>query len=356
MSLQPKGKKQIADMTLESKVLLKRLEPIGLEPYEIDLPRAEVNHMVRRDFMSTVYGGSMQATCPDIAQEKLEQHGMNDFMYLKLDYHPFAPQTPGGCGLFFSTQEEVPGDLGLKRVFTRDLRKPHWQYMGQYDVKTAASLSLNEWLDQSVKVLNQKHCLRFHCSRLNVCFLQVRSTWAKNIQKNNWGNVCARVQARKVVGNEHEPTSEDVEAIIHDKSWGQITVEEVREAFDVGKEVRKNLFHYLQKISQQLPGKQRIAVWTMKCVGYDRAFQLELCEKSPPEDAETQTRDVKEETKDGILKGVKQESPTRAPSKGKKRKLDTRMKDEDGEDLDSEDEVLRKIRSRGTRSRPIRVN
>jgi len=165
MSLQPKGKKQIADMTLGTAVLLKRLEPIGLEPYDIDLSRAEINHMVTRNFMSAEYGGSSQATLPVIAQEKLEKHGMNDFMYLKLDYHPFAPQTPGGCGLFFSTAEEVPVDVGLKRVFTRDLRKSEWQYMGQYDVRTTASLSLAEWLDQSEKVM--KHGLHFH-SKLNI--------------------------------------------------------------------------------------------------------------------------------------------------------------------------------------------
>jgi len=97
----------------------------------------------------------MQATFPHIGEEKFDQHGMDDFMYLHLDYHPFAPQTPGGCGLWFSTEEEDPeSDFeGLKRVFTRDSKSAIWQYMGQYKVKGAQSLTLDEWLKQSDKVM-----------------------------------------------------------------------------------------------------------------------------------------------------------------------------------------------------------
>jgi len=143
--------------------MLRRLEPIGaLVDYEIDLSRAEINEMVSRLFMSSIYGGSMQATFPRISQKKLEKHGMNDFMYLHLKYHPFAPQNPGRCGLWFSTEDEDPKTwAALKRVFTRDQQVSMWQYMGQYDVQRAASLTLQEWLDHTpaVRVLCHLHNL-----------------------------------------------------------------------------------------------------------------------------------------------------------------------------------------------------
>jgi len=159
--VQPKGKKRIADMSLENPVLMKRLEPIGLDIYVINLPLAEINQMVSRRFMSAIYGGSMQATFPQIGEAKLAEHGMNDFMYLHMDYQPYAPQTPGGCGLYFSTDEDSESWEGVMRVLTRDLNIAMWQYMGQYEVKVAASLEVAEWLQQDLKVGFLLNCLRF---------------------------------------------------------------------------------------------------------------------------------------------------------------------------------------------------
>jgi len=160
---QPKGKKNVS---LSDEVLLRRLEPIGLDPVKIDLSRSELNQMVTRLFMSAVYGGSMQATFPKVSKRKFDQNGKDDFMYLHLDYHPFAPQTPGGCGLWFSTEEEDPenGFEGVKRVFTRDWKRAIWQYMGQYKVKPAQSLTLDEWLDQLDKVMC--YYIFWHCFKL----------------------------------------------------------------------------------------------------------------------------------------------------------------------------------------------
>ena len=75
----PKGKKSIADMTVSEEVIKSRLEPIGIRPFKINLPRAEVNMMVSRKFMSAVYGGSSEGTFPPIGKDKLAEHGMNDF-------------------------------------------------------------------------------------------------------------------------------------------------------------------------------------------------------------------------------------------------------------------------------------
>jgi hypothetical protein len=125
---------------------MSRLKPVGLEPFPINLPLAELNQMVSRHFMASTYGGSMQATFPSISAAKLAQHGMNDFMYLHLKYHPYAPQRPGGSGLWFDPEwYGAPWD-GVYRVFTRDWDRAMWQYMGQYEVKSTASLTLAEWL------------------------------------------------------------------------------------------------------------------------------------------------------------------------------------------------------------------
>ena len=148
----PKGKKSIAHMTVSDEVIQSRLEPIGIEPFKINLPRAEVNMMVTRKFMSAVYGGSSEGTFPPIGKEKLAEHGMNDFMYLHLDYQPCAPQIPGKCGLWFSTGSRRGDWGGVYRVITRDLLRSEWQYMGQYEIKPAKSLTREEWVSQKDKV------------------------------------------------------------------------------------------------------------------------------------------------------------------------------------------------------------
>ena len=113
---------------------------------------------------------------------------------------------------------------------------------------------------------------------------------------------------------------------------------------------------------------QRLGVWTLKCVGYDRDFQLELCDKfpgwTPPENPKTQKP---KEPKGRKTKKPKRESKALSPSKGKKRKRAadsdgdseqemSSVMDIDGESDDSEAELLYKIQSRGTRYRPIRVD
>ena len=59
----------------------------------------------------------MQATFPQIREEMLAEHSMDDFMYLHLDYQPYAPQTPGGCGLWFSMDgDSEPNILNVRYV------------------------------------------------------------------------------------------------------------------------------------------------------------------------------------------------------------------------------------------------
>lgn len=94
----------------------------------------------------------MQATCPNIGKHRLEQHGMNDFMYLHPDYQPVAPQVPGACGLFFRTGTSVGYTWPLlQRVFTR-IQSNVWQYMGTYRLTSSPSLTPAEWAKQEPKV------------------------------------------------------------------------------------------------------------------------------------------------------------------------------------------------------------
>lgn len=110
--------------------------------------------MVSRDFMSSEYGGSMQATFPVIGEKLKEKHGMNDFMYLHPAYQPVAPQVPGACGLFFIPISSIGQEWDtLQRVFTR-IESNVWQYMGMYRLTSSPSLTRREWLDQEPKVSN----------------------------------------------------------------------------------------------------------------------------------------------------------------------------------------------------------
>lgn len=139
-------------MVLNDDVVERRFESQGgLRQFPIDLPLAQLDMLVSRKFLAAVYGGNTQETFPSIGQEKYAQHGMDDFMYLHIDYHPWAPQIPGRPGLWFSTgnSERQPFEA---RVLTRDLKLAMWQYIGQYDVRPAAPLTREEWINQSDKV------------------------------------------------------------------------------------------------------------------------------------------------------------------------------------------------------------
>jgi len=232
-------------MTVSEQVIKSRLEPIGIKPFKINLSRAELNVMVTRKFMSSVYGGSSEGTFPPIGKEKLAEHGMNDFMYLHLDYQPCAPQVPGKCGLWFSTGSRRGNLEGVYRVITRDLRRSQWQYMGQYHIKPAKSLTKEEWVSQDDKVRRfflaegDRVTLLIQFWLLVVC-LQVKNTWATKICCKKWGRfVRARIEFRKSTEFDRAPTDEEVDFILESGLWQNTTTEDVKAAFNSGEEVWK---------------------------------------------------------------------------------------------------------------------
>lgn len=107
--------------------------------------------------------------------------------------------------------------------------------MGQYRLARANSLTKEEW-----------------CSQTSA----VKSNWGENICKKSWGNIVrVRIALRKKLGRDPDET----ELTNADENDYNVTPEEVICAYDQGKE--------------------RISVWTMECIGYDEAFQREVCDK-----------------------------------------------------------------------------
>lgn len=131
-----------------------------MDPFPIDLDRTLVEETVSRKFKSNVYGGNPQKAFPIISEKKLQEHGLNDFMYLTLDHHPHAPQVPGAPGLYFScgwTDYEVY-EPTIRRYFIRLCEQPkalwqyQWQYQGQYTFVESTPLTTEEWASQNPEV------------------------------------------------------------------------------------------------------------------------------------------------------------------------------------------------------------
>ncbi|KAA1479105.1 hypothetical protein DENSPDRAFT_886437 [Dentipellis sp. KUC8613] len=194
--------------------LQNRIDAVGRDPFPIALEPAIRDAGVSRDFMSAVYGGSPQGTFPTIGPDKLATHRLNDFMYINTEFNPFAPQEPGETALFF-VAGLVDGKVWppLSRVFVKK-EVGQWVYMGQYKVEEAQPLSAEEWLLQSDIV---------------------RNTWKKK----------------------RDPTKEELTKMLKtDDFFRSTSISEIQKAFD--------------------GGKQSLEIMTMKCMGYDEAFQRRI--------------------------------------------------------------------------------
>ena len=138
-----------AEETVSEDVVRGRLALIGYETFDLKGPRDILDATTTREFTTRVWGGNMQATFPKIGKEFT--HGLDDFMYITLLYDPHAPRWPGSPGLLFRFKDDGEEWPKIMRVIVR-LRSNPWQYMGQYKLTPAPSLSPNEWNAQSLKV------------------------------------------------------------------------------------------------------------------------------------------------------------------------------------------------------------
>ncbi|KAK0455733.1 uncharacterized protein EV420DRAFT_1272114, partial [Desarmillaria tabescens] len=252
--------------------------------YEVPLDRDVRDVVVTRLFMSKVYGGSPQETFPRVAQNFLRVHHMDDFMYLNLDMNPHAPQVPGAPGLFFDADESIDQFSKIRRVFSR-IGSSQWEYMGQYEIKPVASLTMEEWNEQRSTV---------------------RLVWASKLSTTGWGVPCRGVMhLYEQLGR--KPTKREVkEALQSGNQFKNVSREQIAEGF--------------------LKGWVTMAVWTMKCVGYDVDFQRELVTEyvnwTPPDEPKRLA----------------------TPQRGRKRKR------EEHRALDEDDLIYH---PRGTKTRPI---
>ncbi|KIM42680.1 hypothetical protein M413DRAFT_26695 [Hebeloma cylindrosporum] len=257
--------------------------------FKVDQATREVK--VTRIFMSQTYGGNSQRTYPPIGAHFLAKHGMNDFMYINKKYQIEAPEIPGAPGLFFCTGDTHASDVSARRVLV-SIKQGIWQYLGQYQMARSCTpspfLTTEEWAAQPK---------------------MMRDTWAKVLASKDWGSdICARIRGRKEFGR--EPTNEEVDGLLNNGRYKLTTPQEVMAALDAGIE--------------------RLTVWTLKCVGYDNDFQLQLSEKFPVWERQQTKKKV-------VRKPVQQGN---GGSRGKKRK---RADTPESEDTDGgEDEVADK--------------
>ncbi|TFY76834.1 hypothetical protein EWM64_g7178 [Hericium alpestre] len=302
-----------------------RIDSVGRDPYPVTLEPSIRATWVHRGFMSDQYGGSSQDTFPAIGQENLDKHGLNDFFYLNLVYHPFGPREPGQPGLWFNAQPFEGQWGGEWRVFVR-LRSAQWLYVGQYRLSTVAPLSKEEWLMQSN---------------------QVQKTWAREVLKQGWGRA---VRYRVIFRRDHgrEPTDD-----------------EENDAY--GRNYRQHPYQNLtpnEIINAYNSGKERIGVNAMKCVGYDERWQREIAAKFPtwvplPKDPKREKNKSSANKTERKSKKSKVGKSAKADEGGSD--IEIVEEDEDGgfdedEDDEDEDDEVQEIAPiyipRGTRSRP----
>ncbi|KAG6828766.1 hypothetical protein H0H92_006845 [Tricholoma furcatifolium] len=225
---------------------------------------------------------------------------------------------PGSPGLFFNpgcggVAYPIPGVQKLLTRITsisKAVSTPLWQYQGEYVLQPAQPLTTQEWA---------------------VVDSSVRKNWAQEMWKSSyWGKgTRVRILLRRMHGR--ECTVEEFDSIIDDEKTyrEEVSVDDIARAL--------------------LRGEEKVAVWTMKCVGYDAAFQRGLAAKfadwvPPPKQPTKNTKKTKKDQKRARKKQVKKESEedsdsddiaptktTKRPVMGKKRKRGLESSDENEE-------------------------
>ena len=89
---------QLDEVTIQSRLI----KANATVPFDIELDEVVRSVLVSRGFMSSFFGGSMQATFPYVSKKLYYSpgRGHNDFMYLGLHLHPGAPKAPGEPGVW----------------------------------------------------------------------------------------------------------------------------------------------------------------------------------------------------------------------------------------------------------------
>ncbi|KAI0313569.1 hypothetical protein OF83DRAFT_522787 [Amylostereum chailletii] len=339
------------DLEFDSATVQGRIDAAGVKPYTVDLDPEIKDAVVSRQFISSVYGGSAQMTFPHFSAKKFKEHGLKDFMFLRLEGHPNAPQEAGMPGVWFLEEpyeelrrsrdgvdvkkEEEAGEEEDRPEFepkdepdadrdggedekANDVTDPdyrtfvglspkQWRYVGQYKLIEAAPLTQQEWILQDSRV---------------------RKTWAGDLYRYGWGTgVRFRVLYRREHGGE-EPSLEEVRAAwSNPNGYKDVTDVEIQNDFDLG--------------------KQQLGVFVMRCVGYDEAFQRSLIERfntwTPSETGNNKSKKKRVQKPKKASSGTKAREPTTS-----KTRTPIVVEDDDG---DGDVEEIAYV-PKGTRSRP----
>ncbi|KAJ7165915.1 hypothetical protein C8R46DRAFT_997025 [Mycena filopes] len=337
-------------------------------PFQIDLEKDILDVAVRRDFMSGEYGGNSQDAYPSIGAAFVAKTGKDNFAYLNLVYNPHCPQVPGAPGLMFSVdydfalelsddeEEEEGGDyersdndnqLGRENSTpgrsTKDDNKPEvkdikkkvdngmilfarldtntWQYQGQYATRDAPPLTVAEWQQQASNV---------------------RNIWTKNIADpaKDWGAyVRIPVALRRQLGR--RPTEAEADAAKQAGGNFLVTPEEISTAINRGE----------------------VVIWTrtMRCIGYDVAFQRDIAAKFalfvPPPRKPRAKKNKGAQPKGKGRTGPKIKTKTKSAAKAKakpqaKAAVGQKRKRAELESDSEDDDYEPEYRPQGTRSRP----
>jgi len=293
------------------RVVADRISVVGLERYPTGLDEETLRFIFNRHYLHHLYGGSFVDTFPRPIRLKVQFHGLDDFMCLRLDYNPHAPVNPGDPGLLFtyrSADRLGKCAAGLNRVFVRIQASPAlWQYMGQYRLYQSEPLTKAEFSSQSS---------------------MVRKTWARDVLKRSKGDdIAARVYLRKT--NHREPSLGEVNNVLQTK-------QKLKAA--------KSRLTWADIVSAYERGEEEIRVYAMKCVAYDADFQRTLARNykhfTPPQ----QNSKSGPRTK-ATVKRKRDSSDTPEPSESND------IVDMEGEEEETSDVEEAHYDPRGTRSR-----
>lgn len=134
-------------------IVFNRLTSHGIRNLKLELGEDMRTFTVTRAWMSKRFGGSANAMVSLIAQDRVERHGYDHFLYMNLAYHPDAPKRPGCAGLMYGVggASAIPRIPAIARIFVNVLPS-QWLYMGNYEVKEVESLTVEEWKKVPPKV------------------------------------------------------------------------------------------------------------------------------------------------------------------------------------------------------------
>ncbi|KAJ3872399.1 hypothetical protein F5051DRAFT_339415, partial [Lentinula edodes] len=276
-----------AEMNIDSNTFKERIARVSAPQYPVTLePESARWQTVSRKFISRTYGGSEVSTFPMIDPKKVAKHRREFWMFWSLEKHPDAPKRPGEPGIWYdSSPMKYTEDFDIVRHGFARMNSDKWLYLGDYKQCATEALTQREWLLQSDK---------FH------------RIWTSLVQKKPWArHARAGIHLRKKWSR--EPTMEEIADAAMTEDFKNVTIEEIKDAFD--------------------QGQQRLGMLVLKCVGYDNDFQKELIDKFsswiPP-------------AKKTDSKGSKATSNTHTKQRGPKRK--PRAKRGKKKQIESEDD------------------